>query len=387
MKKLLLSLAAVAMTATLSAEPLYFCGEFQSWDPANPVVVNPGADGSYEFTMSDLAKFKMSTAMGDWDTFNAGALGTTETMTAPGTFSLVTTGLDQVLPWTGEWTVKVDAARTSMTITTTTPKPDGVQIYLRGTMNGWNSPADWQFTTTDGDLYELKDVTIAQSDKFKVADANWGSINYGGANGMVPGQSYTLFFNANDCDLAVDFTGDVKFRLSTLEILFEAHEITPPQPISKELYIVGDNYGNWTETAEEYHFTKSENVYTLVMPNGIQGEWKIWNGTWNYTFGQGGEPIVLGSNEVWFDSSSNFSLNTLYETTVVLTVDEGSDVKNSGIPATMTVTEKQDGVSEIENPFDGTAEYFTLQGVRVDNPTDGNIYIVRRGGKVAKILK
>ena len=151
----------------------------------------------------------------------------------------------------------------------------------------------------------------------------------------------------------------------------------------KELYIVGENYGNWAETAEEYHFTKEDNVYTLTL-NGLQGEWKIWNGTWDYTFGAGGDPIVAGNNEVWFNSSVNFTFNTENKVVLTLTVPDGADTIDSGVPASLDIFEEIDGIESIgvEN---GEAEYFNLQGVRVAHPERG-IFIERRGGKVSKVV-
>ena len=46
--------------------------------------------------------------------------------------------------------------------------------------------------------------------------------------------------------------------------------------------------------------------------------------------------------------------------------------------------------SGVETPVadatEAPAEYFTLQGVRVDNPRPGTVVICRRGDKVSKIL-
>ena len=43
-------------------------------------------------------------------------------------------------------------------------------------------------------------------------------------------------------------------------------------------------------------------------------------------------------------------------------------------------------VTDAETDNDAAAEYFTLQGVRVANPAQGGIYIVRRGTEVSKVL-
>ena len=56
---------------------------------------------------------------------------------------------------------------------------------------------------------------------------------------------------------------------------------------------------------------------------------------------------------------------------------------------TYTTTETSDGTTGIEEvaaDAAAAAEYFTLQGVRVTEPQAGNIYLVRRAGKVVKQL-
>ena len=48
------------------------------------------------------------------------------------------------------------------------------------------------------------------------------------------------------------------------------------------------------------------------------------------------------------------------------------------------------GVTAINEPeiiYDEATEYYNLQGIRVEHPVDGNIYIMCRGGKATKILK
>lgn len=42
------------------------------------------------------------------------------------------------------------------------------------------------------------------------------------------------------------------------------------------------------------------------------------------------------------------------------------------------------GVDEIGYDYDGEAEYYTLDGFRIDNPSQPGIYVVRRGAKVSK---
>lgn len=92
-------------------------------------------------------------------------------------------------------------------------------LYLRGGMNEWGSPDEWEFKTAAEDYsYEITDVTISAGTEFKVADSSWGPINMGaGDQGSVvtPGVPYTLNAGDNPGNLSVtaDFTGRVYLQL------------------------------------------------------------------------------------------------------------------------------------------------------------------------------
>ncbi len=78
---------------------------------------------------------------------------------------------------------------------------------------------------------------------------------------------------------------------------------------------------------------------------------------------------------------------------VSLTISLGDAAKSTGkleIPGIEMVYDKgQTGVDNIvvENPADAPAEYFTLEGIRVEgNALTPGVYIVRRGNTATKIL-
>ena len=57
--------------------------------------------------------------------------------------------------------------------------------------------------------------------------------------------------------------------------------------------------------------------------------------------------------------------------------------KFAALPLDLAKEDINTGVAEIENPNDAPVEYYTIQGIRVENPSNG-IYIVRQGNKVTK---
>ncbi len=93
-------------------------------------------------------------------------------------------------------------------------------IYLRGSMNGWGSPAEYEFLTTNvfGEMLiagELKDgiyghvVEMPAGTEFKVADSSWGAINLGGDGApFTVGTPYSLT-GGDNIKLTEDFYGSV----------------------------------------------------------------------------------------------------------------------------------------------------------------------------------
>lgn len=228
---------AAKFTVSLPAEPaapLYVCGAGNglAWEPATPMVVNPEADGSYKFTISNLTSMKISSVAGSWDDFNTAALFFVPTAENLGQEIPVeingATNID--MPWTGDWTITISADKTKAVCTTTTPQPIGApDVYLRGAVNGWNAPGidNWKFEcnsqTEDQYIYMFycgnDKGTMLPTTSFKIADANWGQINYSAnkkiaAAEMVATNQIVMQYNANDMSVAVPFQGTLEFRLN-----------------------------------------------------------------------------------------------------------------------------------------------------------------------------
>ena len=104
-----------------------------------------------------------------------------------------------------------------------------------------------------------------------------------------------------------------------------------------EIYVVGAK-NDWNNHDANYKMTKTgDNVYTITASNIFGGEWKLCNGTWDWTFGMGDslEPNV--DNQCWFDGQ-NFKAITSDEVTLTFTLVAGSAVKDSGIASYVKYT-------------------------------------------------
>jgi hypothetical protein len=228
MKKFYMMAAAALVAASAFAQdgaPLYItgAGSFNgaSWDAENPAEFTY-ADGVYTYEGDQLTQFKISTACGDWDTFNAGALCADVTglngewvdlAAGDGNIGAPYSAVD---PKHGVIEVKGDLSQ--IRVTMTSPEDTGYKaIYLRGDMNSWGAEDAWKFTTEDGVNYTF---TCAEGQEiqagvgFKIADADWDTINYGCSEEIELDVPYTWYYNGDNAMLAEDWNGTVSFSLN-----------------------------------------------------------------------------------------------------------------------------------------------------------------------------
>lgn len=219
--------AAAAMAALSMNAQLYVvgAGEGLDWNPGAPMVVEE-ADGAYTFDINNLTQFKVSTAMGDWVTFNEACLTCSYTKEDLGNAVALVSGEDNIgTPWKGDYHVVVVLGENpTITMTTTTPEPTGdPDLYIRGGMvDGWGAVDAWKFTSKGNGNYEFvcKDETVIPGGvEFKFADADWDKFNYG-QDGVITtntkeeqedgdevGSHWN--YNAGNGTLAEDFTGTI----------------------------------------------------------------------------------------------------------------------------------------------------------------------------------
>lgn len=227
MKKFYFFLMAMMIGFFADAQ-LYLCGNDFGWDPANPTVLEP-TDGQYKFTTT--GGFKLSTNKGDWDTFNANAIGVPSLPKQQHIVAdLEPWGENTLPPYDATWTVSVNEDLTQITLDAdVAPSTNFDKVYVRGDMNGWGATADWQMATTDGVNYTLAGVAITNKQGFKIADSSYGVINYGGAGSMKFNTEYTLTHNSGtNCKLAESGENlTLKFNVDTHVLIVESEGENP----------------------------------------------------------------------------------------------------------------------------------------------------------------
>ena len=288
-------------------------------------------------------------------------------------------------------TVVLNTTTGTITVTGDTGEiidPSAKDLYLIGNFNDWKLlDADYKMEKK-GNVYTYTFADGISVAGWKINDGTWSSTDYNlgatdATNQPKVNEVYTLGKNGEDISLTTTGKTTVTVTLTDAgaTLLVEADGGDTPIVVTyPDLYLRGE-MNEW-EAQDAYKFTRNENIYKLEVAT-LSGAWKIGSADWKVSFGEGGEPIVANqNNDVWYNSSNNFSLsNTEGKTYITLTVPE--NYIEAGVAATLFV----DTVTAVENVevAEGEAIYFNLQGVQVANPANG-VYVKVLNGKASKVL-
>lgn len=217
-------------------EPLYITGDMTqpSWNPGEAVEFTY-AGGVYTYDFGHETKgrgFKVSTAKGTWDEFNAGCIGcalvVNETVAIDPNWN---TNNNLTIPANGTYKLIIDLKNNTMKLEgekDPAAAPEEATIYLRGDFNNWGNDTGYQDMldnykfTCDGieganrvyALYVEKEI----KGSFKIADHNYNPINFGTVNVDVPVMVGPIFECApgsmdNNFKLSPAGLSNVTFRL------------------------------------------------------------------------------------------------------------------------------------------------------------------------------
>jgi len=276
--------------------------------------------------------------------------------------------------------------------------------YLAGKINEWDAANEaFKFAEQADGTYALEIGDFEFSGGFKITEGNW-DVSYG-SNGedIIVGEPYVLGQSGNvlsDRYLSVK-NASMKLEVAQDGLILTLNgdpEVNPNwnPDAAPELYIRG-LYDVWDAVAErKLTFDKDAKRYSLM---GVEmtgaTKFKIADSSWGkYNFGAGTEeetlPINANNNSTTlFNGSQNdaqIDLTGSYNFYVFFTDD---DFKSSSIEVEVYTADEDPyaGVAAIAaDEADAPAVYYNLQGVQVENPTNG-LYIVKQGNKVSKIVK
>lgn len=273
------------------------------------------------------------------------------------------------------------------------------KLYLIGMIDGASfSPVAGKEMTKEENTFTCS-ATITGTGYFAFAttlgaDADdWNTVN---ANRLAGAESdaevtvdtplelvyseYSMHLNPGKYDFTVTFA-DGKASLTA-----KASSVPDPVEVPEHLYVIG-NFANagWNPAAA-VEMTKEGNTFSIIgeatgdlnfgfgtVLGADSSDWDTFNA---HRYGQAVDnavvaldtPITLtkNSNSIRLEEAGNYKLTVVFGETEI----------------TFTAT-KESGIEGVDAEAATPAEYYNLQGVRVENPAEG-LYIVVRGGKATK---
>lgn len=156
-------------------------------------------------------------------------------------------------------------------------------LYLRGEVNSWGAPSDWEFSNEGNGIYALYNKTI--SGQFKVAGANWTSGSNYGSNGtnIMTDEVYTL---TEDTDANIS-CGSYVFTCKRIVLDMSGTAPTlllissDDESDLRSVYVIGDfNKWNYMGSEGELNLDEATNTFKgrVVLKAGESGksEWKLY---------------------------------------------------------------------------------------------------------------
>lgn len=196
---------------------VYIRGAINSWGTANPFVYLGG--GKYAATVTITAgthEFKVADA--DWGPVNMGAPSDSRETFAGDVKTLVSGSNDNFYMEfaAGDYTFVLDASNENeQTLQVYSSEfLGGTDVYVRGDMNGWGTDNGLAYQSNGS--YSVDIELTAGTYGFKLADADWASVNIGAGeiSGITVGDYITLAGGDNPGNLSIVITDDGTYRFT-----------------------------------------------------------------------------------------------------------------------------------------------------------------------------
>ena len=271
-------------------------------------------DGVYQVAIElEANDYEFKVASGDWSTVNLGA---------PESGNVVEEGVDFTLTSGGEnlalsivnastYMFTIDASNIDAPVLTVRNEEPfvGTTVYIRGDMNDWSEANP--FTYIGGGKYSATFNVEANSYNFKVASADWSTVNMGAPaddSDVLLGEEQLLLAGSND-NLAITFATSQEYTFT-----FDASDLNAPTlSVHKaemfadtNVYIRGD-MNSWGEVDTVTYQGNASYSVEIDLAAASYG-FKVASGDWStFNLGAGadggvvnlGQPLVLsqGSND------------------------------------------------------------------------------------------
>ncbi|TKB46386.1 alpha-1,6-glucosidase domain-containing protein [Thalassotalea mangrovi] len=316
-------------------------GDMNGWGETDAMTYQ--GNGVYSVDI-DLAagEYNFKVASGDWSTVNLGApngdsvMLNTDLVLVPGSND----NLKITITEETRYTFSIDATNTSAPILSVTYEEPfyGTTVFLRGDMNGWGETTP--FTYIGDGKYALT-TTIEAGDKyFKVASADWATVNMGAPfddTEVFEREEQLLVPGSNDNLHMVFADGEYTFIFDASNQQEPILSVYSAKMFGETTVYVKGSMNGWSENDAMTYIGNS--TYTLTLSLDAQSyEFKVASQDWSTvnlgaTSGDDADVFLSTPEALVQDSQTNFKIDISEAGDYLFTVT-GPDPLNS----TLTVT-------------------------------------------------
>lgn len=310
---------------------VFLRGGMNDWGEGNPFDYK--GNGIYETTIVLVGgvahEFKVASS--DWSTVDYGAAsegvdqdvveGEDKTLVGAGPNLKITAGIDAT------YLFRLNAADpTSPVLNVVNEEPyPGTTVFLRGSMNGWSE--DTPFNYDGGRIYSVATSLPVDSYEFKVASADWSTVDFGGADGadlQVELGVEKALGTAGNLAITIDTEEDYVF-------IFDMVNLEPKIKVFKQqffgetpVFLRGAMNGWGTDDELVYDGSGSYSVDIDVTGSVDATAFKVASDDWS-TVNLGAEDadsasVVLGEPEGLFTTNDNLTIDVAADGTYRFTV-------------------------------------------------------------------
>ncbi len=237
-------------------------------------------------------------------------------------------GTFTVAPYTVSVFVKEqgDAQGSGLAATATVGLPDvlpygSTQVLVRGDMNGWGT--DNAFSYQGDGIYRAVIALEAQSYGFKVADADWATVNFGAEDGaVVEGEAKSLTFNAGNLSFTPSVAGSYVFELDASNKDAPSLKVYNQEPFVGQTVYLRGGMNSWGDSTPMTYVGDARYQVAVTLAPGTV-EFKLADANWqdiNYGALDSGA-LVPGESVVAAYNGNNFALTVETEASYLFTFD------------------------------------------------------------------
>lgn len=257
-------------TAPYGDTTVYVRGTMNEWSTND--AMNYLGEGRYQvnLTLDADTSYEFKVASEDWSTVNFGGndgASTVELSTFDMTseFSLVHNGANLMFTpaEAGNYLFIFDASNTdetTLTIRTEEPYP-GNTVLLRGTMNGWGETDPFEYIGAG--KYEISVNLTAGDYEFKVATADWSTVNLGSDSALTVSSTVSLTHNGANIGLSIPSDGDYVFVFDASNTDNTAISVHQAGMFGDEVVFVRGTMNGWS--TENPMVFDGSHVYTAIL--------------------------------------------------------------------------------------------------------------------------